>query len=739
MTSVTGHIFQSAVFRFFRHSFAGWISPALAVIALVGLELVRYAISDYSLNLTEIFLVSGFITALAFVYALSFTLIYIISRNISLLLQRIRSVWTNAGPGLIIFLLILEPFMAHFFPDSKTDRFSVITASYATLILLISIPLFFYIRSFPGFSLTFFLFSLLFSRVLLYQIHFVSSPFYFILSHSAFVIMSILIFTALYYRHKIYLLSGFDRYKVSGWVISIYFIIFMVLTAALLFFWPIAGPDNQISFINMLQPDPEGSLLYICSYFAAIFAWILIIQIILSSLNIIYINRYQSGGFLYHFLSVLALWFIITPVTALTLLSLPGTTGNLIYSPSAQSLLYIMAEKNDKDQDGNSAWPGSDPDDTNPCIRIDMEFLKKLEKGCASDSEPMKILSAGTEEKEESQNKRKSKTKKISRLASKSNLTIITYNVPVKKNSYYPVFSEADHKSRVLLAGNSVPIALNGLFRLSDSRFLFEDDIKSGFFSNINKLKYRTICIVHSKNNYFKINLHGQKKDSAPNKSAIKSVWGAYTSFGEDSDYKLDQGCQVFINASPDKYTSLQQVTELAEKQISLYKENRNIFWMHYDGENDGKTGESADHSQILTEFINNQLNFGDVIVVNMNLPEIPIAEVFTFHLKGKKSELDESDEIDELDKSLNTSIKSDLEQSLGIRIIKDEISVEEFTGVSQITEQNYGTLTLQLLNSEKTDKKKLPLRTYRITEHNTINYFYSMMGLHTITRLSEE
>ncbi len=649
-------LFTSLILNRIRQFGSASLPPLFAVLSVFFIEIARFTVHGTEMELYEIAGYGNLFLVAAVIYTLLFTFASGISRIISSSLKRVDTLWQAVGPGFIIFLFLIEPIIQ----AGRSMTFAVSAQTLTTLILPVYILGFgillflilFLLKSFPGHNMAFLLTGILISRLLLHPFFQFTDPLFFTGVHAAFSVLSWLIYLLFLYRQRLRLIFGYDRFEVSPVSLILQAAGAFFLSFGIIILWkPYSGMDLHL--LSSIQKFHTAVLIYLTVSFAGL------MQLFLYIIFIFLKNNFKGADSLFIPASAAALIiFLFGTGSAAALLSgiSEVNTGLPVRSPLLREGVLRIAEQNDSDQDGNSSWPGNDPDDSDPCRHESLYFLRKsLHTGndsCTSEKIQNSISF---------------------RNSSASEITLITINSQSREFS----FSDESLKkirSRILLAGTTQPAALNGLIRFSDSRFLFSDSTGVTFFSLLAASRYRTICLFQPESDYVRIHLTGQPSELRP---------------GRNGDFLLDQGCQILYNTkaemSSESDHQLKQTgfADFSAAKASVYRKKKTAVWIHSD---------EMPESDII-KLIKSGIRHGPVILVMMNLPD-PVADLTLFVPRENSVEWHPTGNSDIL-----TSLIPVLEGSLRAEIESTALIDGAFTGI-QITDN---------------PAKKLPVITYRL------------------------
>ncbi|MBW7857107.1 MAG: hypothetical protein H3C43_02120 [Leptonema sp. (in: Bacteria)] len=482
--------------------------------------------SRWSLN--GFFYFSGLCFLISVIFGLWLELTYLVVKPIGALLLRSGKLWVYSVPAISVFLLIVEPALQmtsiHFLYWQSLEGWQFILLALfvvALFLLLLVLPIF------HGLNSAFLVVSILMSRVVfvpLQNIVFESlSVNLFILFIILNLILSLLLYSFFQTRRRIGLSPHYERFRPNLYWFFV-FGVSIVLLLLLLLIWP-------NGFLH-----PLLDTLYISLGFSISLS-------IFGLLTILYFESFSR-----HWLRL--------PVGKLSLILLLLVFSTIIYIIRSYKPDYIFFSRNtsvgqvlelltvlvDRDNDGNSWWPGQDPDDSNQGIRRE---AKGEYKNRSLDLTPIGFVQ-GVDQ------------------------ILVTFVIPgiIEENPIY--LKNQDWANdlpylahRWLQPSNrperSLRALLQGLTSLEEVHQLS----RRSLFSFAADDGYRTICLGLD---------YGQPYFHS----------GHWT--------KLDSGCQVFeplslpqVEAEPQFESCIELALIEAERLIAKYQEPNNFVWLHID------------------------------------------------------------------------------------------------------------------------------------------------------------
>lgn len=213
-------------------------------------------------------------------------------------------------------------------------------------------------------------------------------------------------------------------------------------------------------------------------------------------------------------------------------------TGRGIASELISAIGYAL----DRDADGNSSWPGGDPDDQNPCVRFDMRDRCRIEGEGAGEAAAPAVSRLAAQEPETTA----SGDLVILSLESEALPLSAQAGLSAERSArYFDLINGSDRTARSLAAH------WTGVDGVDERRGIRRTSI----FSDLARRGYRTICTL-------------------PRREDLERA-------------RLDQGCQVTEQRDPRDDASLAAAASHAIELAEAYGERNTVLWLHFGGQTD--------------------------------------------------------------------------------------------------------------------------------------------------------
>lgn len=456
-------------------------------------------------------------------YALAFQLLFVAVRAFAALLSRGHRFLSSVTPGVVIFFIVVEPLLAY--ATAATGLFwglspFALLASIGSGLLLVAVS-----PVFRGYNASFLLASALTARVILFPVAVPENITALLIYEFTLLLSCFFVFITLQLRYRLQLWPNYENFEIPERFVQIGAVIAIVCAALfLLTEW------NNSFFI------PTAAWL-VCAVQWTVTAWLL------ERGRIVSLEQQSRSA---EKASVQTLAIISSGLVAalLALLVFPQSHLERVQAASSVSaeLLDLSGIILDSDRDGNSRWPGGDPNDRNDCIRADFRHR------CA-DARPT--------------------TTQIETQAVVYNPRVPRRPQPAAANSILITWvsdgirmpSEFEATPIVLPANQPVP-ALRAIFHNADgvgqSPAGPEAGSDAGLISRLARRGVRTVC-------------------------AGRTTGPQY--FRSDSPAGLDRGCQIFQSLAAESEANINRTVLEALFVFERYREaTPNFLWIHYDG-----------------------------------------------------------------------------------------------------------------------------------------------------------
>ena len=584
-------------------------------------------------------------------YALAFQLLFVAVRAFAALLSRGHRLLTGVTPGLASFVIVVEPLLAY--ATAANGMFwglspLALLASIGPGLLLIAVS-----PIFRGYNASFLLASALAARVILFPVPVPEDITALLIYEFTLLLSCFFVFITLQLRYRLQLWPNYENFEIPDRFVRVGAVLAVVCAALfLLTEW------SHGFFI------PTAAWL-VCAVQWTVTAWLLergrIVSLEQQS------RRAEKA-------SVQTLAIISGGLVAALLALLVFPQSHLERVQSARSvsaeLLDLSGIVLDGDQDGNSRWPGGDPNDRNDCIRADFRHR------CA-DARP---TSAEPEAQAVVYNPRVPRRP----LPAAENSILITW---VSDSIRMPSEFEA---TPVVLPANQAAPALSAIFHNADGVGQRPDSPEAdGLISRLAQRGVRTVC-------------------------AGRTAGAQY--FRSDSPAGLDRGCQVFQSLAAESEANINRTVLEALFVFDRYREaTPNFLWIHYD---DGPQLEGQARATVPAlerETLLRLRSTGDVPL----LPLQPDRLRGTMYLMGAR-QLRETPELPRPGELLAFS--------MGLRNTPPGSSVGQTLAlIPTETERSWWRRSLERLGALP---KRFPVRTLRVTEDGMLERFDGYTGV---------
>ncbi|MCB1172880.1 MAG: hypothetical protein KDK39_04915 [Leptospiraceae bacterium] len=171
-----------------------------------------------------------------------------------------------------------------------------------------------------------------------------------------------LLYLNFFIRYRLDLAQGFEPAMVPSWLPKTSVLALLLSGAVLLLM-------QSDRFVTAMQP--RSALLWAC-----ILIWVLLLRFTLILVLVAKIDQSEVATVQRQTIRLLVtnslvLLASIIALPALSLVSASQLAASLANDGFQARLLVLVGTLLDQDQDSNSLWPGGDPDDENPCVRLD--------------------------------------------------------------------------------------------------------------------------------------------------------------------------------------------------------------------------------------------------------------------------------------------------------------------------------------------------------------------------------
>jgi hypothetical protein len=576
-------------------AFSGFNTAFFAFLALAPSDTLLYRLRNGAFFADGLVYQTALLIVFAFLYATAFNVGFFFVRLLAAGLSHLERFLPRITPGLAVFTLIGQP--ALLLVDAPVPQL----AGFETplkLVLLFTLSfglgalLIYFIPIFEGYNSVFALAAALLARF----VHSNLSPIddghtnlvYFLIFEVHLFTTAFLFFIVIQARYRLHLSPNYERVEIPNaffvtaiaLCVLLWFALLVASASALEWFGSAASagaglPDPARPFLARNSAGAVNFEFPLALYFLCAVHWTAI-GFSLRRQRLITLERqnrlvrnsmFQAAGFLFALL-ISFLYVLLNPFA-------PQALGRVTTAGGAASeIISAAGALLDGDRDGNSLWPGADPDDSNPCVRADLEGRCTIEEN-ASAPAPRRIEGAT-----------RSSGALGRELSARGNLTLVTLT-GVQPPGAWPqdaavarpqVFSIAlatdrgEHSLRAILQG------LDGVDEFRGVR-------NPSLIAELSRIGYRTICTGVDRGRAY---------------------------FDTRHNLRLDAGCQIFetpnLEEEPEREgltvgadqpdivspraledATLTETTRRALALYDSYKEKNNFLWMHYNGEADNR------------------------------------------------------------------------------------------------------------------------------------------------------
>ena len=520
------------------------IGPLLASGDLLHRNTMKQGISRASLEEWFSF------TVLFFLLSLAFQLFYSLSRILVATLSRFQKHWNPASAGVVLFVFLLRPALS--FLNQKT----ILLGGYETLFILIGFGLFLLLAlphlrgSNPGF----FAISAVLIVWVLPLFFSVRLPGSLLSTLPLELLLTLLLFGNLQIRHRLFLNGGYETSPTPPWFIAAGLFLSVILWLSLAF--PVEGdPFETFARVPVTAGVLHWSILALLGNFRL---------------------RYgQKPSFPVISCPLILILFVLVGLFPFASLSIFRIDPGSDFPIFRKSLIFI-GRSLDRDGDGNSLWPGMDPDDDDPCVQALLSPCRKPES--------LNVFFPWKKGEE--------------------SLTLSLFTVDGPAGSLQ--LPDTPFTGKTLLVSSLPDEALMHLIRLEHVPLLIGVERRDSIFSHFAMDNFRTICT---------------------------GTDGGEGFFRPGNKFNLDRGCQIF-QALPEIET--RRIPTKASLLFRRYREKKSVFWFH---QNIGSGEASSAWKESFLDLLKDHRERGPVLVLFFNLKESPIANVHLYPESNKETD----------------------------------------------------------------------------------------------------
>ena len=351
----------------------------LACFVLVMPEWAIYVLRNPAWLLEGLARIGALMFCLAVFYAVLIEASYQISLAVGSLLLRFEKYSTGAAPGLVLFIIIGMPLQAYFpSPESGELLRGVL---FFFICLATGIVCSYFFPFFRGLNAPLLLAAAIASRTLLVPFWQGGTPLEFLIHVLNLALTGFLIFIVLQVVHRLHLAAGYENVpppKPLLWI----GVALAGLAVVLQFLGAI--PDLSLTTASTeygIEVAGLGMTGLARQY--GIPTTVFVLCLVHWAVAATFLTRDRGGRLTDHLqayqrslLLSLALLLACVPAGFLAGTARPSLLGQIVAARGVTSdVLSVAGALLDFDGDGNSRWPGQDPDDSDPCVRYDVRDI----------------------------------------------------------------------------------------------------------------------------------------------------------------------------------------------------------------------------------------------------------------------------------------------------------------------------------------------------------------------------
>lgn len=576
-------------------AFSGFNTAFFAFLALAPSDALLYRLRNGAFFADGLVYQTALLIVFAFLYAAAFNIGFFFVRLLAAALSHLERFLPRITPGLAVFTLVGQP--ALLLVDAPVPQL----AGFETplkLILLFALSfglgalLIYFIPVFEGYNSVFALAAALLARL----VHSNLSPIddgrtnlvYFLIFEVHLFTTAFLIFIVIQARYRLHLSPNYERIEIPNAfffpaiALCVLFWLALLVASASASEWFGSGagataqgglssaPDAARPFLARKSAGAANFEFPLALYFLCAVHWTAI-GFSLRRQRLITLERqnrlvrnsmFQAAGFLFALL-VSFLYVLLNPFA-------PQALGRVTTAGGAASeIISAAGALLDGDRDGNSLWPGADPDDDNPCVRADLAGRCTIEENAGAPA-PRRLEGATRS------------TGALSReLAARGNLTLVTLTGVAPPGTWPHAAAVARPQVfSIALATDRGEHSLRAILQGLDGVDEFRGVRNPSLIAELSRIGYRTICTGVDRGRAY---------------------------FDTRHNLRLDAGCQIFetpnLEEEPEREgltvgadkpdivspraledATLTETTRRALALYDSYKEKNNFLWMHYNG-----------------------------------------------------------------------------------------------------------------------------------------------------------
>jgi hypothetical protein len=311
------------------------------------------------------------------VYALLFQLLFFVVRMTAAVLSHGQKLIGRITPGVAVFLLAGEPLLRQagvYFgsPDPAAGLLWALAPPAILISLAVGVALIYVSPAFRGYNATFALVSAVVARIVLFPVDPGASAAGFLIYELTLLLTAFFVFITIQIRYRLHLWPNYeaivvpDRFVRIGGVIAVFCALLYV--AVELPWFTARTAQNRLEGKEGAGYFIPTAVWFVCALQWTLTAWLL------DRGRLVSLNqqkeRVQAAVLRSLTIAIVALSAVLFALTGFPRAGLARITA--AHSTGGE-LLYLTGMLLDRDRDGNSLWPGRDPDDRDPCVRADFQ------------------------------------------------------------------------------------------------------------------------------------------------------------------------------------------------------------------------------------------------------------------------------------------------------------------------------------------------------------------------------
>lgn len=570
-------------------AFSGFNTAFFAFLALAPSDALLYRLRNGAFFADGLVYQTALLIVFAFLYATAFNVGFFFVRLLAAALSHLERFLPRITPGLAVFTLIGQP--ALLLVDAPVPQLAGFETPLKLALLFalsfgLGALLIYFIPVFEGYNSVFALVAALLARL----VHSNLSPIddghtnliYFLIFEIHLFATAFLFFIVIQARYRLHLSPNYERIEIPNafffpaiaLCVLLWLALLVASASALEWFGSAAGSlDPSRPFLARRSAGAANFEFPLALYFLCAVHWTAI-GFSLRRQRLITLERqnrlvrnsmFQAAGFLFALL-ISFLYVLLNPFA-------PQALGRVTTAGGAASeIISAAGALLDGDRDGNSAWPGADPDDENPCVRADLEGRCTIEEN-ASAPAPRRVEGAT-----------RSSGALSRELSARGNLTLVTLTGVLPPQAWpQDATTGRPQVFSIALATDRGEHSLRAILQGLDGVDEFRGVRNPSLIAELSRIGYRTICTGVDRGRAY---------------------------FDTRHNLRLDAGCQIFetpnLEEEPEREgltvgadqpdivspraladVTLAETTRRALALYDSYKEKNNFLWMHYNGSAD--------------------------------------------------------------------------------------------------------------------------------------------------------